>query len=277
MNTGFSDLTRTVFVSCRNDVIYSPALVLPLILVTNRTKPRLVYHTADDLLSVQDPDDYSVCRAYLPVELAHSTEIRSTQTNEVVSRWPALDYAAASLKFEQARQSLAGSEPWAAQLRSALASVPIPAGINKIIALGCSTITWADDDPTNPSIARHLLALIVHDILVTSYGPGSYEIKCYAQDPIYTPVDEQVLGRAGFVVVDDPRAFLEVDEASVVIALAADIPARQIIADLARPAIILWDNVDVVSSDTDQFWQVTLNSGSLYYLRHQLVYLSGSI
>jgi hypothetical protein len=244
-------------------VVCSPALFLLLILATNRTKPRLLYHTADELLSVQDPDHYSVSRAYLPVELAHSTEVRSTQTNEPVSPWPALDYAAASLKFEQAKQSFAGSEPLAAQLQSALASVPIPAGINKIIALGCSTITWADDDPTMPSIAQHILALTVRDVLVTSHGPGSQEIKCYAQDPIYTPVDEQVLCREGFVVVDDPRAFLEVDEASVVISLAPDIPVRQIIADLTRPAILLWDNV--ANSGTNQFWQVTLNSSTLYY------------
>jgi hypothetical protein len=236
-------------------VICSPALFLLLILVTNRTKPRLLYHTADELLSVQEPDHYSVCRAYLPVELAHSTEVRSTQTNELVSPWPALDYAAASLKFEQAKQAFAESEPLATQLQSALASVPIPAGINKIIAIGCSTITWADDDPMIPSIAQHILALTVRDVLATSYGPGSHEIKCYAQDPIYTPVDEQVLCHEGFVVVDDPRAFLEVDEASVVISLAADIPARQIIADLTRPAILLWDNV--ASSDTGEFWQVT--------------------
>ena len=65
------------------------------------------------------------------------------------------------------------------------------------------------------------------------------------------------------IVIDDPRAFLEVDEASVVIALAPDIPARQIIADLTRPAILLWDNV--VNSDTNQFWQVTLNSSTLCY------------
>jgi hypothetical protein len=52
-----------------------------------------------------------------------------------------------------------------------------------------------------------------------------------------------VLGEEGVVVMEDPRAFLEVDEASVVIAVASDICVRQIVADLARPAVVIWDRV----------------------------------
>lgn len=101
------------------------------------------------------------------------------------------------------------------------------------------------------SMAQHALALTIRDYLVSRHATGAEvegasEIKCYAQDPIYTPLDEQVLCEAGFTVVDDPRAFLEVDEASLVISMSPDIPVRQITADIARPAVMIWDKVVVL-------------------------------
>lgn len=121
-------------------------------------------------------------------------------------------------------------------------------------------MTWAGDGSSR-SMAQHALALVIGDFLGSDCASGAHNggdggIKCYAQDPIYTSVDEQVLCEAGFTVVDDPRAFLEVDEASVVIAISADIPIRQIIADIARPAIMILDKV--VPSSRKTVWQVEL-------------------
>jgi hypothetical protein len=124
-------------------------------------------------------------------------------------------------------------------------------------------MTWADHDTAMRPVAQHILALAVRDFLASHDargrpGEGVCGIKCYAQDPIYTPIDEQVLGEAGFDVVDDPKAFLEVDESSVVIAIAPDIPVRQIVADIARPAMMIWDKFSV--TDTDRFAQLPLPS-----------------
>lgn len=168
------------------------------------------------------------------------------QTNELVYPWPVSDYAAVKRRFKQAKLSLEASEHFA-QLKSTLASAAIPPGITKIVALACSTMTQADDGDGR-SMAQHILALMIRDLLASGSpadadGESAGRIKCYAQDPIYTPVDEQVLSEAGFTVLDDPRAFLEIDEASVVIAKAPDIPVRQIVADIARPAIMIWDKV----------------------------------
>lgn len=70
-----------------------------------------------------------------------------------------------------------------------------------------------------------------------------FEVKCFAQDPTHTEMDAQILLEHGITVVDDPRVFLKVDESSAVIALAQDIPVKEIIADIARPALIIWDKV----------------------------------
>ena len=230
-------------------ILNNPALFLHLTsLMVNSTKPQLLYHTVTALLSAQYQNYVSVRRACLTVELAHSTEVR-TQTNELVFLRPTSDYTTVKRRFDQAKQSL---ECLVAELKSALTPVAVPPGINKIVALSCSSMTWVNDQnaATVPSIAQHILALKVRDFLAASSGSDTPEIQCYAQDPSYKPVDQQVLTREGFVIVDDPRAFLEVDEASVVICLSPDIPVQQIVADIARPAILLWDRVSEENADS---------------------------
>lgn len=108
-------------------------------------------------------------------------------------------------------------------------------------------MTWADSHFPR-SMSQHALALLLRDFLASKYPPGddsegAGEIKCYAQDPIYTPVDEQVLREAGFTIVHDPEGFVKIDETSVVIAINPDIPVKQIIADIARPAIMIWNKL----------------------------------
>ena len=178
--------------------------------------------------------------AYLPVEVAHCSEIRHTPTDEFVSPFPALDHAATKARFERSRKSLEAGE-WFAEFTAVLDATTFPAGINKIVTFALSPITRENDQEAMPGIARHALALALRDILANNgKRQKPREIKCFAQDPIYSPVDQQVLAEAGFTVLDDPRAFLEVDENSVVIRIAPHIPVRQIIADIARPAVMIW-------------------------------------
>jgi hypothetical protein len=64
------------------------------------------------------------------------------------------------------------------------------------------------------------------------------------QDPEYTDVDRRILHGAGFQVVDDPHGFLKVNEQSIVLSIAASMPVKHIIADIARPAIVIWLTVN---------------------------------
>jgi hypothetical protein len=52
-----------------------------------------------------------------------------------------------------------------------------------------------------------------------------------------------LLAEVGITVVEDPQCFLEVDDQSVVLSFNAAAPVKQIITDLARPAILVWDEV----------------------------------
>lgn len=59
-----------------------------------------------------------------------------------------------------------------------------------------------------------------------------------------TSVDREMLADVGFEVIDDPRGWLEVDEQSVVLSISPNVPVKEIIADIARPAVVIWDRVE---------------------------------
>lgn len=96
------------------------------------------------------------------------------------------------------------------------------------------------------TIAQHAAILTLRDILQSNNNPiqSETEIQCFAQDPAYyTDINKTILQRAGITLLNDPRAFCEVDESSIVLAVALDVPVRQVVLDIARPAIMIWDKV----------------------------------
>ncbi|KAJ7757863.1 hypothetical protein B0H14DRAFT_3896135, partial [Mycena olivaceomarginata] len=56
-------------------------------------------------------------------------------------------------------------------------------------------------------------------------------------------MDRQLLGKHGITVLDNPRGFLQLDESSIVISIAPNIPVKQIVTDLAHPAVIIWNSI----------------------------------
>ncbi|KAK3897421.1 hypothetical protein C8A05DRAFT_39027 [Staphylotrichum tortipilum] len=124
----------------------------------------LWYHSAIDLLRLHDPDDDPVCLSYLPVTLAHSTEVRDAQTNELLFPFPVLtDPAAASLRFEQARRSWDESKLFT-QIKSVLASAAVPTDIDKVVALACWSVSSTNEFAMT-GMAQHALALMIRDSL----------------------------------------------------------------------------------------------------------------
>jgi hypothetical protein len=128
------------------------------------------------------------------------------------------------------------------EIKSLLASAKLPP-IQKVVAFACSSMTW-DDEARHRCTVQHALILTIRDFLVRAdrYGKPS-NIKCYAQDPLYTKADTLVLQRENITVLDDPRGFLEIDEETVVLSHAPDIPVRQVTADITRPAMMIWNKV----------------------------------
>lgn len=65
------------------------------------------------------------------------------------------------------------------------------------------------------------------------------DVPCFVQNDAYREVDAQFHPVGGIKLLDDPLGFLEVDETTVVVALATYLPVRQIVTDIARPAVLL--------------------------------------
>jgi hypothetical protein len=65
------------------------------------------------------------------------------------------------------------------------------------------------------------------------------EVPCFVQNDAYREVDTRFHPVRGIQLLDDPWGFLEVDEMTVVVALHTYLPVRQIVTDIARPAVLL--------------------------------------
>lgn len=133
-------------------------------------------------------------------------------------------------------------------------------GISKIVAFACSTMAYDDSCCQKRSIAQHAMALTIRDFLQRKNGS---QIGCFAQDPAYTEIDKAVLQCTGIIVLDDPRAFLEVDEASFIVSIGPDVPIRQIVLDIARPAAMIWDKVKS-PEETFEFWSELYNNPEIF-------------
>jgi hypothetical protein len=102
-------------------------------------------------------------------------------------------------------------------------------------------MAFSDREPSEMRSAyQHALIITLRDILAERQGHLN-DIGCYAQDPDYTDVDRAVLEQSGITILDDPQGFLEVDDSTVVLSFGPNVPVRQVIADIARPAMMIWD------------------------------------
>ncbi|KAL1852295.1 hypothetical protein Plec18170_006021 [Paecilomyces lecythidis] len=75
-------------------------------------------------------------------------------------------------------------------------------------------------------------------------------VQLFAQDPDYTEVTEEILTKKEFKIVGPHGAggFAEIDDESIVISAFAAAPVKQIIADIARPVLIISTGFNVFNS-----------------------------
>jgi hypothetical protein len=95
------------------------------------------------------------------------------------------------------------------------------------------------------SITQHAAAITIAQILSTPLGAegGASTVQILAQDPEYGDLDEQFFSELGITVLKDPQGLLAVDEKTLVISVACNVPQKQIVADLTTPAGMVWNAV----------------------------------
>jgi hypothetical protein len=82
---------------------------------------------------------------------------------------------------------------------------------------------------------------------IAQFCRGNERVPLLAQDPDYTEVAEKILIEREFKIIGPYGAggFAEIDDESIVISAFAAAPVKQIIADLARPMLIISTGFEV--------------------------------
>lgn len=168
-------------------------------------------------------------------------DLRNKFSKELVGTLPTRSTEEAQEYFATMRNTWEASER-CKQLRSIFISIKTLCGIRKIVGFGCAPMAYScQEQNTRRAAFQHALILTLWDILGKKANPN--QIRCFVQDPAYTEIDKSVLEGYGITVLDDPKGFLEVDDSAAVISCAPDVPVKQIISDLAQPAMMIWDAV----------------------------------
>jgi hypothetical protein len=171
----------------------------------------------------------------------HRAITRNKLTKKIVDTELSQPLNGARNTFLNAALAWDESEP-CKRLVSALQNLPPSSKVGRIVAFSCGSITRDRFKSAPRSSVQHALALTVSKVLTARQIE---HVPCYAQDPCYGLNDEALLTEWCIDILDDPDGFLAVDRSTFVISIASDSPVRQIIADLAKPAAIIWDRVDL--------------------------------
>lgn len=91
---------------------------------------------------------------------------------------------------------------------------------------------------------QHSIALTIAEMC---HETGASKVELLTQDPDYTNEAKEMLTEKGFSIVGEFGAggFAEVDNDSVVFSVFVEAPLKQIIADIARPPLIISTGFEV--------------------------------
>ncbi|KAI5861222.1 hypothetical protein GGS23DRAFT_577629 [Durotheca rogersii] len=196
-------------------------------------------------------DEFNIEHAFLPMVVEPRPVQLHSVTNDYVPQYPVLPLEAVQATLQRKRTEWESSSA-CQQLLSTLRSAAIP-DVRRIVAFAC--FNMSDCEMAERSACQHALLLILRKFFAERQRIAEEDIVCFAQDPLYEDVDKKVLAGAGISVVENPRAFLEVDDASLVLSISPETPVRQIVADIAQPAVMIWNRVEEVEQHAEWIGQ----------------------
>ena len=166
-----------------------------------------------------------------------------------------IDQQHANSKEEVCRVKSEVEREWKAsthyqELQKALHAARPQFALDKIISIALGPLT-INNVVAPRSVIQHAMLLDISSILLPR-RTRSEPSAIYVQDPGYSQQDEEILASMGFIVLKDPRAFLMLDESSILVALYPGIPVKQIVADICHPGrppgkppgVIIWSEIE---------------------------------
>ncbi|KAK7430498.1 hypothetical protein QQZ08_003017 [Neonectria magnoliae] len=137
---------------------------------------------------------------------------------------------------------------------------------NKVICFGLGslegTVNYSTLDlkhsldglPRRSAITQHLAAITMATLLGQQQDTG--RVPILVQDPAYTMLGQQFLAAQDIEVVGGNGAlgFTHVDDDTLVFSCHPNVPVKQIVADIARPAAMLWNEVRLAEREAE--WSI---------------------
>ncbi|KAI1423226.1 hypothetical protein F5Y12DRAFT_758698 [Xylaria sp. FL1777] len=212
------------------------------------------YHALEYLTSfkLSDIAVFDLQSAYLPMKIGAIIRVRNENVKDNSPLPPAppeedlTTYWAIEQQWKTSKHY--------AQLQEVLANVEIPIPLTKVIAVASGRLV-VRSQVNKRRVLHHSLISDLHLTLAQRgfFLPAASSTRPYIQDPAYTQRDKDILRSAEFTIIDDPQAWLELDESSVLVCINADFPVADIVADICRPALIIWDK----KRGPHPYWTVT--------------------
>lgn len=183
---------------------------------------------------------------FCPISINFLCQARKTNGEPVYKSVPRIAREEAASEFKHNLQSWKETE-MCRNIGQILDSTAVSAEISKIVAVSLGCLTYGDEARTSQHY-QHAMIVTLRD-WVKEQKNGA-DVPCYVQDPVYKDGDKAVLAEHEIQVIDDPLAWLEMDDFSIVVSISSNVPSREIIADISRPAVVIWNRV--TNEDYDQ-------------------------
>ncbi|KAK4214949.1 hypothetical protein QBC37DRAFT_140687 [Rhypophila decipiens] len=243
-------------------------------------KPHIDYQTYETLCFIHHPFDMCFSPGLHTLRVGQYDQEVDPLTGQYVPPFPLYSLDELRLRFVEKKLAFEASQLWKDLvwgLDNSFSGIRIMR-VRKIVVFATSTPSWnvehlenndADARPPNSdnskviadgeeiyvrndtAIVQLSLGLLLRDYLTQYYSDEDQktadpreQIKVYAQEPCFTENDKTVLGEHGFEVLEDPHGFLEMDEETAVVCFNADVPVRSLTAELARPAMMIWNKCE---------------------------------
>jgi hypothetical protein len=117
--------------------------------------------------------------------------------------------------------------------------------ITKVVCFGLGDLSrdeWYFPEDGPRAALQHAAAMTVARLVKEKTGNS---VLLYSQEPYYFEPVKQVVKEQGFMVYEgagcSTHGYVDVDENTIVVSISPNVPVRSIIADIARPAVMICD------------------------------------
>lgn len=182
---------------------------------------------------------------FCPISIYFLCDVRR-EDGQIVNVTERISREKAHSEFNEYLQIWKGKDRFK-KMKQILDSTTASLDITKIVAVSLGCLTYAYGSRGSQQ-KQHGMIIALRDWLKEKNK--STHVPCFVQDPVYEDDDKAILAEHEVEVIDDPLAWLEMDDQSIVVSIASNVPSKEIIADVSRPAVVIWYRV--TDKDYDQ-------------------------